>query len=73
MGVDRIAEMLDEDELERAREHACWALMYLGERASEAVPDVEAAAGTDPSERVREVAEMALDKIEDDRDQDWRV
>jgi HEAT repeat protein len=69
-GIDRIAEMLNED-LKRTRDHACWALMYLGERASESVPDLEAVAEDDPSKRVREVAEMALDKIEDDRE--WRV
>jgi HEAT repeat protein len=69
-GIDRITEMLDED-LERTRDHACWALMYLGEGTSEAVPDLEAVAEDDPSERVREVAEMALDRIENGRD--WRV
>ena len=70
VGIDKIEEMLDED-LERTRDHACWALMYLGEGTSEAVPDLEAVAEDDPSERVREVAEMALDRIENGRD--WRV
>jgi HEAT repeat protein len=70
VGIDRIVEMLDED-LERTRKHACWALMYLGERASESVPDLEAVAEDDPSKRVREVAGMALEKIEDNRE--WRI
>jgi len=70
VGIDRITEMLDEN-LERTREHSCWALMYLGERSEEAVPEIEAVAEDDPSKRVREVAEVALDKIEDNRE--WRV
>ena len=69
VGVEAIAGMLDYSELERAREHACWALLYLGERAKVAVPRLEEAAETDPSERVREVAEMALEHIEN-RDRD---
>ena len=71
VGVDEIVGMLDASELERTREHACWALLYLGERATEAVPRLEEIAEFAPSERVREVAEMALEEIEDDRD--WRV
>jgi HEAT repeat protein len=69
-GIDGITEMLNED-LERTRDHACWALMYLGDRAEEAAPEVKTVAEDDSSERVREVAGMALDHIEDSRD--WRV
>ncbi len=72
VGIDEIVGMLDASELERTREHACWALLYLGERATEAVPRLEGIAESDPAGRAQEVAKMAIEHIEN-RDKDWRV
>ena len=71
--VDEITEILDaEEEIERTRENVCWTLLYLGERVTNTVPELRKASEDDPSERVREVAEMAADQIEN-RDKDWGV
>jgi len=71
--VDEITEMLDpEEEIDRTRENVCWTLLYLGERVTDTVPKLRKVSKNDPSERVRGVAEMAADKIEN-RDKDWRA
>ncbi len=68
-----VTEMLDsEKEIERTRENACWTLLYLGERVIDTVPELRKASEDDPSERVKEVAEMAADHIEN-RDKDRSV
>ena len=71
--TDEITEMLDaEEEIERTRENACWALLRLGERVTETVPRLRGVSQNDPSERVRGIAEMAADEIENS-DEDWRI
>jgi hypothetical protein len=71
VGVDRIERMLDADEA-IPREKACWALMYLGERATESVSRLKKVSEEDGSERVRKVAKKAVYHIESE-DKDWRV
>ena len=71
VGVDRIKDMLDADE-DLPRENACWALMYLGEKATEAVPILEEVSENDESERVRKVAGKAVHRIQS-QNKDWKV
>ena len=71
--IGEVVSMLDpEEEIERTREDTCWTLLYFGERATQAVPELESASEEDPSERVSDIAEMAADHIQN-RDKDWRV
>lgn len=71
VGVDAIERMLEDDH-DRTRENACWALQYLGDRAKEAIPRLQELCREDSDERVQEVAEMAYHHIEK-RDKDWTV
>lgn len=55
-----------EEEFEFTRSNACWALGYL--EAERALPELENLAESDPSENVRNAADVAVDEIRDGDD-----
>lgn len=62
LGTERLIDMLEENS-ERIRENACWALLHLGEDAESAIPKLQELAEQDPSETIQNIAEQAIKKI----------